>query len=280
LEGPLKRILIAATVDVAAWAERHGIEQVMVDLEVLGKAERQRGIDSHMTSHALEDVSAFARVLNRAELLVRVNPFGPHSRREVEAVLERGAERIMLPMFTTVDEVAELIGFVGERAPLTLLVETPAALARLPILLDVLRPHDLIYFGLNDLTLALGLKFVFEVVAGGLLDGAIALCRQRGVSFGIGGLGRIGGGDLPAEMVLGELLRLGADWVILSRAFHRGARSEAQLQELVTELGMLDAVEARLKAGPPEVLEENRKAFAQRAFALGRQSTPTQRVVA
>ena len=280
MEGPLKRILIAATADVAAWAERHGIEQVMVDLEVLGKAERQRGVDSHMTSHALEDVTAFARVLNRSELLVRVNPLGPHSRREVDAALERGARRIMLPMFTTANEVEEFIGFVGERAPVTLLVETPAALARLPILLDALRPDDLVYFGLNDLTLGLGLKFVFEVIAGGLLDGATALCRQRGVSFGIGGLGRIGGGDLPAEMVLGELVRLGADWVILSRAFHRGARSEAQLQELVGELAMLDDVEARLRAAPPEVLEENRKAFAQRAFALGRHSTPTQRVVA
>ncbi len=279
MEGPLKRILIAATADVAAWAERHGIEQVMVDLEVLGKAERQRGLDTHMTAHALEDVSSFARVLSRSELLVRVNPLGPYSRREVDAALERGAQRLMLPMFTTVDEVEEFIGLVG-RTPVTLLVETPAALARLPLLLDALRPDDLVYFGLNDLTIGLGLGFVFELVAGGLLDGAAELCRRRGVSFGIGGLGRIGGGDLPGEMVLGELVRLGADWVILSRAFHRGAKTSDQLQELVDELAMLDKAEARFKGAPPEVLEQNRKLFAQRAFALGRHPTRTERVVA
>src|SRR5688572_23123651 len=139
----MRWIFIAGTTELAEQADAAGVDQVMVDLEVLGKAERQGGHDTHKSTHTVEHVDAFARALNRSELLVRINPLGSHSRAEVEAALERGAQRLMLPMFTTAAEVDEFVSLVGGRAAITLLVETPAALARLPQYVGRLRAGDL-----------------------------------------------------------------------------------------------------------------------------------------
>jgi hypothetical protein len=258
-------ILIAATSELAARADAAGVDQVMVDLEVLGKAERQGAHDTHRSAHTVEHVEAFARTLKRAELLVRINPLGPHSRAEIAAVLDRGAQRVMLPMFSTPAEVDEFVWLVGGRTPVTLLVETPQALARLPLFIGRLKAGDLIHFGLNDLSLALGLGFPFEVLAGRLLDGAAAMCQRHGIAYGIGGIGRVGRGQLPAEIIMGELVRLDATWVILSRAFHHGI---APL-EMELELSRLRAAEESFRATSPEALELNHLQLANIACKLG-----------
>ncbi|BBI65064.1 hypothetical protein HSBAA_63700 [Vreelandella sulfidaeris] len=51
------------------------------------------------------------------------------------------------------------------------------------------------------------------------------------MTWGVGGVARIGQGELPAETVIGEHVRLGSQWIILSRAFHSGAATSAELLE-------------------------------------------------
>jgi hypothetical protein len=192
---------------------------------------------------------------------------------EIESALVAGAQRLMLPMFRTPEEVEALVELVGGRAHLTLLVETPQALARLPAYLGMLKPGDLLHFGLNDLRIALGLDFLFEVVAGGFLEHATALCRGKSIPFGIGGIGRVGHGHVPAEMVMGELVRLGANWVILSRAFHGGfgGQGVAKHFDIREEMQKLQDVEHRFSTAADD-LEENRSRFNEVVFSLGREA--------
>jgi hypothetical protein len=79
--------------------------RVFVDLERLGKAERQAGRNTFISVHQMDDVARVKAVLKRARLMVRVNPMNPDSAAEVQAVLARGADLLMLPMFTGGEEL-------------------------------------------------------------------------------------------------------------------------------------------------------------------------------
>ena len=56
---------------------------------------------------------------------------------------------------------------------------------------------------------------------------------QKGIEFGIGGVARIGEGELSAEIILKEHVRLGSKMAILSRAFRDNLK---ELKEEVKKL--------------------------------------------
>jgi hypothetical protein len=194
--------------------------RLFVDLERLGKAERQAGRNTFISAHELEDVGRIKRVLAHSPLMVRVNPLNPGTAGEVEAVLAAGADMLMLPMFTRASELREFCALVGGRAPIVPLLETAAALDCLdewiatPGLAEV-------YVGLNDLHLSLGHRFMFEPLALGMVERVAAAARSNGLRFGFGGIARLAEGLLPGRDVLAEHLRLRSESVILSRTFHR-----------------------------------------------------------
>lgn len=264
-------MLITAATDIATWAETCGVASIFLDTETRGKAERQGQLDTHKAAHTLRDVAAMTEVLTSAELLVRINPPWEGTRQEIDAAIKAGARRLMLPMFTSASQVRAFLKDVEGRVPVTFLVETPQAVIRLPAYLSDLGPHDRIHFGLNDLTLGLGLRFLFEPMAGRLLDGPARLCRAAGIPFGIGGVGRIGHGELPAEWIIGEHVRLGSSWVILSRAFRGSATSRAELNQmcdLAADLAALRRVEKQFREASEQALEENHRRLAERVFSL------------
>ncbi len=215
--------------------------RLFVDLEQLGKAERQAGRNSFISAHSLEDVGRIRRVLRRSPLMVRVNPLNTSSAGEVEAVLAQGADLLMLPMFTRAQELRDFAALVAGRVPIVPLLETGAALACIdewiatPGLAEV-------YLGLNDLHLSLGHRFMFEPLALGMVDQVAAAARRQGLRFGFGGIARVDEGLLPGRDVLAEHLRLGSGSVILSRTFHRAQQGDA----FETEVARLRQAEQEL----------------------------------
>ncbi|MCE9683134.1 aldolase/citrate lyase family protein [Halomonas alkalisoli] len=269
----LHYMMITASPDVASFIEQHDVARIFMDQEVLGKAERQGHLDTHKAAHTLAEIAAVATVLKRAELMVRVNPLNESSRREVDAALDHGARRLMLPMFSSRSEVGRFLDMVNGRAPVTFLAETAAALVRLPDWLDLLIPgHDEAHIGLNDLSLSMGLDFLFEPMAARLLDPAAATLQQAGVAWGVGGVARIGQGELPAETVIGEHVRLGSQWIILSRAFHAGATTSAELLERLdfpAEIAKLRQAESYWRGADAAALQANQAKLAACAYRLG-----------
>ena len=214
----LKLMYITNRPDVALVAQKYGVDRIWIDLETLGKEERQKSLNCVKSHHSINDIRAIAPLLDKAEMLVRVNPWNPASESEITQVLDAGAQLIMLPMWKTAGEVDAFVHAVGGRAKTVLLLETKEAVDCLDKVLD-LGGIDEIHIGLNDLHLSYGLTFMFELLSNGTVE---KLCRKisaRGIPYGFGGIARIGEGTLPAEKIILEHYRLGSKRAILSRSF-------------------------------------------------------------
>lgn len=258
---PLRFMLITSSPDVAKAAESAGVDRIFVDLEVLGKRERQQGRSTVISDHTIKDVAAVAGALQKAELLVRVNPLHPGTLDEVNRAIESGADLLMLPMFRSAQELDTFCRMVAGRVGVIALVETPEAvkdieaIARVPGL-------SAVHIGLNDLSLALKMDFLFEPLASGMIDRMADVLRKAGIPFGFGGVARVGQGALPAELVLGEHVRSDSTAVILSRAFHGGTNAADRVivdrLNLTEEIARLRSVEARLRRRTPEEVERDR----------------------
>ena len=102
---PLKLMYITNRPEVAQIAEGAGVDRIFVDMEYIGKAARQGGMDTVQSHHTVEDVRSLRGILTRSELQVRVNPVHdatsdyPSTEEEIDAVISAGADVIMLPFF-------------------------------------------------------------------------------------------------------------------------------------------------------------------------------------
>jgi hypothetical protein len=220
--------------------------RLFVDLERTGKAERQAGRSTFISTHELADVGRVKAVLRHARLMVRVNPLHAGSAAEVAGVLAQGADCLMLPMFATAAEMQAFSAIAAGRAPIVALLETAGALRSVEAWAATPGLQE-IYVGLNDLHVSLGQPFMFQPLADGTLERVAAVAQARGLRFGFGGIARLDEGLLPGRDVLGEHLRLGSGAVILSRTFHR-ADSDAVFEQ---EIAALRGAEAQLARRTP-----------------------------
>ena len=258
----MELLFITNEPEIAQTAVAAGVQRIFVDLEIEGKAERQRGLNAHLSTHSQADVARMRDAVPDATLLVRCNPLSDGSAAEVEAVLRDGADILMLPMFHDVEEISSFVQLVGGRAKVVGLVETPAAFARLRQIIATDHRPDEVYLGLNDLSLFMGLEFLMEPLAGGLVDHFCREARDAGMPYGFGGVGPVGGGLVPATLILSEHVRLGSSRVILSRAFRNSVLrpgnpdSHSRLKHEITKL--FEEI-ATLSAMAPGEIEENRR---------------------
>jgi len=211
-------IFITNNTGLAVCAQNAGVDRVMVDLEILGKQDRQGHLSTVISGHSLEDVGCIRSVLNVSKLLVRVNPINEQSKLEIDSVIECGADIVMLPMFKFAAEVETFVQLVNGRATTCLLLETKEAAAKIDDILSI-EGIDEIHIGLNDLHLSMGLSFMFELLANGVVDELSKRIIEAGVKFGFGGVARLGHGNLDASLILSEHVRLNSSMVILSRDF-------------------------------------------------------------
>lgn len=220
----LNLMYITKRPEIACIAEEAGVDWIFVDMEFIGKGCRQGGLDTVQNHHTVEDVVNIKAAVKKAKVLVRINPIHekladyPSSEEEIEAVVNAGADIIMLPFFKKVAEVQRFLNVVDGRAKTCLLVETPEAALLIDEILE-LKGIDMIHLGLNDLHLALGMKFMFELLADGTVDRLSSRIKAKGIPFGFGGIATLTGGAMPGCMVLKEHYRLGSSMVIVSRSF-------------------------------------------------------------
>ena len=220
----IKLMYITNDKNIAKVVEDAGVERIFVDMEYIGKDLRQGGKDTVQNHHTVEDVKAIKEVLTKAELLVRCNPIHeaaedyPSSKEEIDAIIDSGADIIMLPYFKTVEEVKTFVSLVGGRAKTLPLVETPEAVSVIDEIVEI-EGIDEIFVGLNDLSLGYGMRFMFEPLADGTVDMLCKKFKAKGIPYGFGGIASLGKGLLHSEHVIGEHYRLGSTCAILSRSF-------------------------------------------------------------
>lgn len=242
----LELMYITNDPSVAKIAEDAGVDIIFIDMEFIGKSLRQGGMDTVQCHHKIDDVKAVRAVLNKAKLMVRVNPiheageengyYFEDSKNEIDAAIEAGADIIMLPYFHKKEELEEFVQIVDGRATTFPLLETNAAYENLDELLTV-AGIDQMHIGLNDLSLDQGKPFMFEQLADGTVDDIADKLVAHNIPFGFGGIARPGAGMLPAEYIIRDHHRLGSSFVILSRSFCNTSviTDQKQIREIFVE---------------------------------------------
>lgn len=255
----LKLMYITNRPEIAQIAESAGVDRIFVDMEYIGKNERQNGMDTVKSSHTLDDVRKISGAIEKAELLVRVNPIHDaldtcvSSKEEINQAIENGAKILMLPFFKTVDEVETFVELVGGRAKTIPLVETPEAVKNIN---DILKLNiDEIFIGLNDLSLGYRKKFMFELLTDGTVEDLCYKFKKRGIPYGFGGIASFGKGMLPAEKIITEHYRLGSTCAILSRSFCN-----------VNKIEHMGVISSTFVNGIREIREYERKVAVYRDF--------------
>ena len=264
----MKLMYITNNPAVARIAEDAGVDWIFLDMEVIGKAFRQSGLDTVQNHHTIDDIKRIRKTISQSKLLVRVNPIHdalknyPSSKDEIDATIDAGADILMLPYFKTVEEVKTFIHLVNGRAKTLLLLETVEAANLIDDILEV-PGIDMIHLGLNDMHLELGMNFMFELLADGTVERLGDKIKAKGIPFGFGGIATLDGGALPGSMVLKEHVRLGSSIVIVSRSFCN-TEIVTDLNEVKrifdTGISGLRALEKEASQADTAYFEENRKA--------------------
>lgn len=266
LPEKMEFLLIVSDPGIARFVHDSGVARLFVDLEHIGKDQRQKGLDTWKSKQSPADVTRIREVVPEGHLLVRVNPLYDGTAAELDDVIARGADSVMLPMFQGTDDLARFLDLLNGRVEAVPLIETVAALKAAPEFSQRL-PLTRVHIGLNDLHLDLKQDFIFQPLAEGMLDEAAAAFRANGVRFGIGGVARAGEGIVSPEYLLGEHVRLGSDAAILSRTLHRGAPDVATMKaemDFPVELAKLQMIYARFREADAQTLEANRIATGER----------------
>ncbi len=219
----LKLMYITNDLDIALIAQKYGVERVWIDLETLGKEERQKGLDAVKSHHTVDDIRKIKPHLTTSEMLVRVNHWFGGSEEEIEDVISAGADMIMLPYWKTAEEVRKFTEAVHGRCQTTLLLETKEAVECIDEVLDMGGFNE-IHIGLNDLHLSYGLDFMFELLTNGTVETLCQKFKAARIPYGFGGIAKIGDGAVPAEKIILEHYRLGSTRAILSRTFCDNAK--------------------------------------------------------
>lgn len=231
-------LFLANKPEIASYAERCGVTRIFIDLETIGKLDRQGHLDTVISRHSFNDIQPIKSVLKTAKLMVRINPLHANTKKEIDKVVSLGADIIMLPMFRSLADVQIVGDMINSRAMFIPLVETQNAALEIDKIHD-LNSVDEIHIGLNDLHLDMNMDFMFQLLSEGFVEKLVSNLTKP---FGIGGIARLGGGIIPAEYVLAEHVRLGSSAVILSRAFHLRSeslddlRSRINLREEISKL--------------------------------------------
>ncbi|MGL6200081.1 MAG: aldolase/citrate lyase family protein [Lachnospiraceae bacterium] len=221
---PLKLMYITNIPEIAQIAESAGVDRIFVDMEFIGKDQRQAGLNTVKSHHKIADIHRIRQAIEAAELLVRINPIHNRSDRygsskeEIDEAIENGADILMLPYFKTAAEVGDFIRLTGGRAKTMLLLETPEAVTCLDDILSI-DGIDEMFIGLNDLSLGYGKQFMFELLADGTVEELCYKFKKKRLPYGFGGIAALNKGKLPAEKIIIEHYRLGSTCAILSRSF-------------------------------------------------------------
>jgi hypothetical protein len=253
---------------LAARADTAGVDRIGIDLEQIGKAARQEGLGTWISPHRVEALPALAAATSRCRLFARTNPLHSGTGAEVDALVEAGAEVLMLPMFAGPDEVERFVALVDGRAEVVLLLELAEAAEAIDDVLAVDGVGE-VHVGINDLSLDLGLPNRFLALAHPLTDHVAQRVRAAGARFGIGGIGRAGDAGLPirSELIYAQYARLGATAALIARAF---VGSQDEHVDLAAEVALARAELARWFTAPPEQLLEARDELVRAATARTR----------
>lgn len=245
----LSLIYITGDANVAEFVTANGADLVMVDLETMGKHERQKGRNTWISNHTVADVEEVVSTIGSESVIVRTDPPSDGLGKQVADCKAVGASVFMLPMYSSARQVRDYLKVVGQNSQVIPLAETTGSIECFE---DVCSLPEVqrIHVGLNDLQISSGGHFLFEPLETGLLDHLSSVALASGTAFGFGGIARLSEGVIPAELILAEHVRIKSSAVILSRTFRLGDGGddeEARNTTFATAVSELRRLEMRYR---------------------------------
>lgn len=214
----IKLMYITNQSDIAQHMINSGVDIIFVDIETIGKYERQGGMDTVKSDHTLSDIIKLKKLRGSFEVMIRINPLHSNSNKEIETAIENGADIIMLPMFNSADDLDRVVKLIDGRTKFIPLIETKSALKNIQNICQI-DGIDTFHIGLNDLHLDYNAKFIFEMLFHPDLLNACECLKLNNKSFGLGGIGRLNDGLIPSSLILSMHYKLGSSSTIISRSF-------------------------------------------------------------
>lgn len=216
----MKLLLFHAEPALTLKCRHAGMDGMILDLERRGKEARQEDFDTQISVHDLRDLE-WLRAHYDGPIICRVNGGDEISAAEVRGALALGADEILLPMITRVDQVQTVLDWLGTSARLGIMLETREALGIAGALSRCRISRA--YVGLNDLAISLGNRSIFRA----MVDGTVEALRARfDLPFGVAGLTHPAlGSPIPSSLLLAEMKRLDAHFSFLRRSFYRDLAS-------------------------------------------------------
>jgi len=267
----LRLLYITNNTKIAQIAQKAGVDWIFVDLEIKGKKERQKGRNTVISAHTIEDVKKLRKVINNSKLLVRINSIGDWSKEEINRVIKAGADIIMLPYFKTKEEVEKFINLVDKKVETCILVETMEAVENIDKILQV-KGINYIHIGLNDIHIQRKTHFMFEFLADGYIDILAEKIKNKNIPFGFGGVAHMQSDLLPlARDIIAEHYRVGSTGVILSRSFiqyQKGQDINEFEREFIKKVQELREVEKKLQNQDKYFFERNKEIVKQDIYKV------------
>ncbi|MBS1739022.1 MAG: hypothetical protein JST88_00640 [Bacteroidetes bacterium] len=213
-------IAITNNVSHAQAMAEAGVQQIMVDTEILGKVDRQKGKQTVINTHQISDVALLKGALsNQVKIICRINKYNNKTQQEIEEAGINGADAIMIPMISNMNEYEKIVNNIPESINIIPLIETPYSAFKLLDIIQCRKPEQ-IHFGLNDLFIALGMKNLFEIIFSNLFRCLINEAKEHVPLVGIGGIGNPNTPQkVDPNLLIKEYVSIGSNSVILSRSF-------------------------------------------------------------
>jgi hypothetical protein len=240
-----------------------------IDLETLGKVNRQDGFDTSISVDTIETLAS-VRTIEPAHLIARINGVNRSTGQEVEQVIEAGADEILVPMVRHPDEVEQILRVVDGRLTVGVMIETSDAVTHRTALAAL--PLTRAYVGLNDLWIERRTPTRFHALIDGTVD---SLCEAfESTPFGVAGLTHPAAGfPLPCSLLIGELARIDVDFTFLRRSFFAAIENEAPA---VVIAAIKDSIRTAESRGETD-LHADRRAFVSAVEALPAEIAPVDR---
>lgn len=216
LKNNFSLILFSANTSFIRKAVESGVKEIIVDMEYIDKKRRQAFADTEINCNTIEDLHN-VRASTNATVICRINSCGSTTRKEIEDVVQAGADEILLPMVRTVKEVEAVLEQAKGRCGVGILIETKTAVENVKEFAKL--PLSRAYVGLNDLAIERCSPNIFTAI----IDGTTEYIRTFfNIPFGFGGLTLPEGGyPIPCRLFIGEMARLRCDFSFLRRTFYK-----------------------------------------------------------
>ena len=224
-------IAITNNCDQAKILSNCGIQQIMVDTELLGKVERQGHKDTVINNHRLSDVKKLKDLNLIAKIICRINPFNINTKKEIDLAIAYGSDIIMIPMINSIQEYQEIVDIIDFRVEILPLIETPYSFFKVHDIINLSEIKQ-IHFGLNDLCISLGMRNPFEVLLSETFQIILAKLKFMSIRIGVGGIGDPQlSQNVDPLLLLNNYLKCGANSVILSRNFFANNHCKEYIME-------------------------------------------------